>query len=316
MSTATHLLDALVSAITTAAPGTFSSEFTAGRGWLTEGDRVDPETTVNLSWEAWRLLGAAGTLRLEQHVVGLLLQAPAADTSNATIDPFATLRAELIDFLEAWHEDERGYRVVAIQSPAPHDRAKLVAPGLWQSRLLLDCDILRTVGADDPPEAPEVSPVLATARSAVWDAIDHFAALEERFVRKFASDADLAELLLRDPAPHELPAVALTWQAMPTDWWTNQQQQWQPTLAVTLWLPATWHAAAEHLAQQVCLAVYRATPEASTVPYVKAATGHHPKRSGPINVQPVVIGRSGLTQAIRVDVSFVLRTNLNPFEGG
>lgn len=309
-ATAVNLLEALRTAI---AGHSWSAAFTCARVWLTESDRIAPATTVDLSWESWRLLGAAGNLRLEQHHAGLLLQAPVTGTAAADCDPLAALREELVDFLTDWSNDEAGFRVVHVQAPQPFDRAKLVTPAIWQSRLLLDCDVLRAVGTDTPPEAPEVAPVLSAARSGVWNAIDNFPALATTFARKYKSDADLAELLLRDPAPHELPAIALTWQPMPVDWWTHQQQQWQPTLSITVWLPATWHAAAEHLAQQVSLAVYQAKPEASSVGYVKAATGNHPKRVGPINVQPVSIGRVGLAKAIRVDAEFVLRTNLNPF---
>lgn len=311
-ATAVNLLDALQTAI---GGHTWSAEFECARVWSTLSDRTSPETTVDISWESWRLLGAAGNLRLEQHHAGILLQAPVAGTTAAVCDPFAALREELVDFLTDWADDEAGFRVLHVQAPAPFDRSKLLTPGFWQSRLLLDCDALRAVGTDTPPEAPGVSPVLSAARSGVWNAIDNFPSLANVFARKYKTDVALAELLLRDPAPHELPAIALTWRPMPVDWWTHQQQQWQPTLSITLWLPATWHTAAEHLAQLVSLAVYQAKPEGSSLSYVKAATGNHPKRVGPINVEPVTIGRVGLTKAIRVDADFVLRSNLNPFEG-
>lgn len=308
------LLDALVTVLNGEDAQELLGGVTASRAYQeTQASTARSTARIFLSPYEWRTLGVCGGLRLQQHLVQLTISRRDVTASNAGGDADQEL-AETVRTLLASVDEEAG-RVVDILGPLTVDRERLQSPGLSEVSLLLDCDILLAPPPVDPPEdPPETIPsMLTVARSAVWDAVTHWPALANVFERTYETDADIAELQLRDPAPHELPAIALYWGGIQPDWKYHRAQEWPMTLRASLWLPGDQHTAAERVAEDFFDSLYRAAPEDSSVPYVQAATGYPPKRIGSLNVTSVVLGRAQQLRALRVDVAFTLRSHNDPF---
>lgn len=214
--------------------------------------------------------------------------------------------------VRAWLEDftSGSGRVVEIIGPLTIDQEKLQTPGVSQIQLLLDCDLLLTSEAD----APTVSTsIMTTARNAFWSAINHWPALADVFARKYQTDAQVAELQLRDPVAAELPAIAIYWDSVKPTWKTNRMQEWPLALRMTLWLPGDQHTAAEQLAQDCFEAIYQAKPDGSQQTYIRTATGYPVRRVSDMTVRSVTLGRTQQLKAMRVDVAFTLSSNKDPF---
>lgn len=315
-SAAIALLDALAAAITPDAPDDrFDMPFTVERTWYAVQDLSAGDTRVYVTWDGFRPLGRAGNLRLDAHLVSVYLQG--RNMGPDALDALDELREQLTDALQDWRDEANGFRVQSLQLPVPYDRNKLSSPSFYQSRILLDCDVLRTVGTAPEVDAPDPPPILTKARTALWDAIAAWPAFtvdEEPFwARKYSSDADVAELMLRDPAAHELPALSLTWGTLDPQALVHRMNQWPIAVTLTAWLRADQESIAQQIVEELIDAVYQGTKTGATIPAVKDALRQYPKGVGPVSITPTTIGRDDLLRAVRVDVTFTLRALHDPF---
>lgn len=286
----------------------------ARRGYQeTQSQAAQKDATIWVSPDQWRELGRCGGLRLEQHLVNVRFLHTQQVPDNAAVDVDVDLATKAREFLQDY-VCQHGGRVTGIIGPLTLDRSKLTFPGQSAIGLLLDCEILTGETADDAD--PEEPGLLTVARNAFWDAIDNWPALTDVFQRKYKSSADFAELQLRDPAPHELPAIAVYWGDIAPELKYQRADDWPMSLNLALWLPGDRHTFAETLAEDVFNALYQACPDDSTVSYIRAATGFPPKRVSKLTVQGVTLGRSQLIHALRVDVAFTLRSSKDPFGDG
>lgn len=307
------LLDALVAHLNGAPAQELLDGVTARRAYQQTQTAKGRETpAIFLSPDQWRPLGRCGSLRLDQHLINLTISRQDVAATNAGGDADQaiadTVRELLADF------DHASGRVVDILGPLTVDREALQAPGLSSVPLLLDCEILHSVsegsGTSEDTDEPGR---LTVARAAVWNAVKNWPATAEYFARKYETDADLAELQLREPAAHELPAIAFYWGGISPEWKSSRLQEWPLSLRASLWLPGDRHTEAERRCEDVFDALYKACPPASTATYIQQATGFPPRRVGEMTVNAVTLGRAQQLRALRVDVAFVLRSIKDPF---
>jgi hypothetical protein len=195
--------------------------------------------------------------------------------------------------------------------PLTIDKERLAHPGQVSINLLLDCDILTGTAADDPDPDPLAR--MTIARNAVWTAIENGDGLADVFTRTYKTGADFAELQLRDPAPSELPAIALYWGEIKPEWKNNRTQEWPLTLRVAAWFPGDRHTYAETILERLFDAIYRYTAPATTAPHIERTLGTPPRRVDELTVQSVTLGRSQQVRALRGDFAFTLRSNKDPF---
>lgn len=153
---------------------------------------------------------------------------------------------------------------------------------------------------------------LTAARTGTWSAIDNWPALASTFTTKFKTDAQHAQLALRDPTPEQLPAICVSWSQIAPEWWVQDLQQWPLPLSVCVWFPGHQMSQAEQALEDIANAIFQAKPEGSSVEYVRNATGYPPKRLGPISLRMTPIGRSNWS-ALRGEILFVLRTTHKAF---
>lgn len=312
-----QLLDDLERAINSAAgQSALGGQCPAKRGYQeSQPQTAQGSARVWLSPEGWRDIGRCGGLTLEQHTVDVRFQRIQPTPDNVAIDEDIDTACKLRTFLRDF-VGLHGGRVSNILGPLTIDRQKLTFPGQSSIGLSLDCEILTgEATADADPEEPAR---LTVARNAVWSAIDNWEPLigtEEApvFARKYKATADIAELQLRDPTSHELPAIALYWGDVKPEWRQNRMQEWPLTLRMTVWLPGDRHTYAETLLEHVFDAIYRAKSEGDTLPCIERATGYPPRRVNELTIQSVVLGRAQQVRALRADVAFALRSNKDPF---
>lgn len=291
--------------------GGWAAPFAVTRSYAEAVDYPDrAQAAVHLGFETRRPLARGQTQALDQFVVPLTLQRGISPTDDAGVETLFALGEQLRERLADWHGGN--FRVETLAAPVPFDRAKLQSPGLFCQRILLDVDHLRTI-ADAPAPAAETAE-LTKARKAVWNAINA-STFSITWARKYQTDADLEELTLRDPGPHELPALALYWGDTQPEWFTNVMQHWPSLMTATAWLPARLATCGELILQELVAAVFRACVSPSTVPAVKKATGHYPKLRS-LRAQLVSHGRSGLRRAVRCDAQFDLTTHFDPLNAG
>lgn len=164
--------------------------------------------------------------------------------------------------------------------------------------------------------------LLTTARLSLWDAIEHWPALQRfppadtslLFERTYRLDDE--SLLLSEivPSLSDLPALAILPTSVTPAWFTHEMQTWPVLFDVTLWT-ADWHLPeAESLIEHVIDAVYRSHAEGSSVSYVKQATGFHPQRLGPITFDYTRLGPDRELTAIVTRTLITLRTSKDPFQ--
>lgn len=304
------LLDALVTTLNGGDAQELLGGVTARRAYQeTQNFKAQESASLFLSPYEWRTLGVCGGLRLQQHLVQLSIARRDLTASNAGGDADQAI-AETVRTLLATFDDPAG-RVVDILGPLTVDRERLLSPGQSAVSLLLDCDVLLT--PEEPPESDSATSILTVARSAIWDVVHHWPALTSLFARKYQTDADIAELQLRDPAPQELPAIALYWGGIEPDWKYSRTQLWPMTLRAALWFPGDRHTLAERGCEDFFDALYRAKPDGDSRTFLEAAIGYPPKRVGSMAVSSVTLGRAQQLKAVRVDVAFTLRTDNDPF---
>jgi|GEM_PF-4797924 len=263
--------------------------------------------------DQWRPLACCGGIRLEQHLVNVIIQRRDAKADVTLIDEDQLLAVQVRELLTDFAAGDG--RVVDVIGPLTIDQDKLQSPGVSQIQIVLDCDLLLITEAEEEEE-PEGDPpeqsLLTVARAAVWNAVKNWPALDDVFARLYETDTDLAELQLRDPAASELPAIAVFWGGISPVWKWNRAQEWPMALRLSLWLPGDQHTPAERVCEDVFNALYQAKPEGSTVPYVEAATGYPPRRVGSMTLNTVTLGRVQQLRALRVDVAFTLGSNKDP----
>jgi hypothetical protein len=304
------LLDALVGHLSAAEAQTaLGGTIAVRRGYQESQPLADQASpTIWLSPGTWRPLGRAGGLSLEEQIVDLEICRRSVGEGNTQLDEDVAIAEQVRELLEEWHDDAG--RIVDIAGPLTIDRGKLTAPGQSRIGLQLNCDLLRGAAAPNDPTSPGR---LNVGRDAVWAAIAAWEPLEDAFARKYESSADIAELQLRDPAAHELPAIALTWDAIKPEWRANRDQEWPMAIRATIWLPGDQHARAECLAQDVCDAIYRAKLDGESVTAIQHALKYPPRRVSDLTIQSAILGRTQLLHAIRVDIAFTLRSTFDPF---
>ncbi len=310
------LMDAIIATINGDAAQELLGGITARRAYQESQEfKARESAAIFISPDQWRTIGRCGRFALQQHTLNLTISRRDLTVANPAIDADQLLASTLHTLLQDL--DTPAGRVVDILGPLTIDREQLKSPGLSAVSLLLDCDVLLAAGLPVSEGTGTLEPVedsrLTIARNAVWEAIDNWPALRYRFQRSYKTDDDLAELQLRDPAPHELPAVALYWGAFTPDWKNNRMQEWPIVTRATVWVPGDQHTLAERLIEHVFDAIYQAKPTGSTVPYIHAATGYPPRRVSEMSVQTVTLGRAQQLRALRVDVAFAMRSNKDPF---
>lgn len=275
--------------------------------------------TATVGWKTFETLGRCGPFTLERHMLVVTLQR-AEPKAEGTATDHATAEA-VRDYLRTWTADTDAgpVRCLAVTGPDPIDRDKLAAPGRVEIIINADCDILRDMRTEEPtPDEPDSDYLLTAARLSAWDAITNWPALEESFTRTYQTDDDLAELQLRNPGADELPALALFWGPTSPEWQTNRTMTWPMELTAAVWLSGEKISRAEILAEELVNAIYRSAPEATVEnpnppTYIHAATGATPKRVGPIKLTSIDLDRTGQTRALRLDLTFVLRSASEPF---
>ena len=305
---------------------TFSDELDEGRSLVARVVYAEPEQltaqtalVASVSWKTWELLGKCGDLQLEQHLATVTLNRYESNATASLLEADFKLAEELRDYLAAW--ENASTRVLDVTGPAPFDLNKLVSPGQSEIVLTLDCDVLRNMA--DPRESteeetPDEDYLLTAARMSAWRAFNNWSPLANVFARKYQSDSDLAEIQLRDPAPSELPALALYWGATEPAWQSNRTQTWPMQLMASVWLSGDAITLAEQTAQNLVDALNRSKPAPTVeIPdpptYIHAGTAATPKRVGPIKTASVELGRTQKTRALRLDLTFVLRSATEPF---
>lgn len=95
---------------------------------------------LHLKAAGWRRLGKCGTSKLTQHLVDISLRQKLSATTNAVLDPDATLLEQLRNALEDW--TNAAGRVVAVSAPVPIEEGPLIGPLIAAHRLTLDCEVL------------------------------------------------------------------------------------------------------------------------------------------------------------------------------
>lgn len=312
------LMDAIAAAINSDAAQELLGDVPARRAYQETQDlRSKEAAAIFISPNQWRTLGRCGALALEQHLLNVVIARRDLTGTNTDVDAVQVLADQLRGLLQDLETDAG--RVVDIMGPQTIDAGRLQT-GMSAISLLLDCDVLLIPSPATSTGTPtstgtaaaEPDGMLTIARQAVWDAIEAWEPLAG-LERLYKTDLDVAELQLRDPAPHELPALALYWGSISPEWKWNRAQEWPLSLRASLWLPGDEHTAGERYVEQLFDAFYQAKPENSSVPYIQAATGYPPRRVSDMTVQSVTLGRAQQLRALRVDIAFALRSNKDPF---
>jgi len=156
---------------------------------------------------------------------------------------------------------------------------------------------------------------LTAARQAVWNAILNYAPLldsngnsvfrqqlrfeaEMPFMAGFDVDSIEASLGFGD-----LPAITITWGIIQTEWNRNTDQEWTFPANILFWTRDHSYTDPESYAESIIEAVHAQNSPETTVPYVKAATGHHPKNGHSIGFFSTYFGEED-------DAAPVTRTEL------
>ena len=166
--------------------------------------------------------------------------------------------------------------------------------------------------------------LLTTARNSLWDAIDHWPELQRAlpdetrsiFEKTYRFDDEMPLLQELSPSLSRLPALAIFPATVTPAWYTHEMQHWPVLYDIVMWTPRWNVATAEDLVEKVLNALFRSSPEESSVSYVKAATGFYPLRVGPIAFSRVTGGSPDQpVKLIETRANVTLRTNKDPFAG-
>ncbi|MBS0206637.1 MAG: hypothetical protein JSS49_27485 [Planctomycetes bacterium] len=272
---------------------------------------------VQIAFKGVAELGRTSSLVLDQALIDVNLAYRHTGTQQTNLDVCHLVAEQMRDLLISFRTDAVSARVEQLLTPNPFDQVNCLQ-GMFNHRLTLDMDILRTIATVEAPTVTD-SPILTATRNAVWDAIDNwtpFAAddpIPAAWTRKYRDAVDVEELSLHDPDVGDLPAIAVTWGPTSTQWWTNIQQQWSQQLFVTFWLPANWEAVAEWRLIQLMQAIYKSAPvETPTVSYIRRAVGRPPSKNSPVSLELVALGRAQRLHAWKGQIALTLTTNLDP----
>lgn len=157
---------------------------------------------------------------------------------------------------------------------------------------------------------------LTLARLAVWDAINHWNWPEGfAWVRKYQSDADTAEMLLRGPAPHELPAIAVAWGEMTVQEFLNTQQRQLSPITISMWFRGDQLSIAELISDQILKCICQSTPEGGTVTYIRQVIGRLPRPLGPLRLSAVTLDSHNV-KAWRLDARVGLEIQTDLYHAG
>lgn len=165
---------------------------------------------------------------------------------------------------------------------------------------------------------------LTRARRALWDCIDTWHELRQagdpsksifRLKMRWNEDqplmADFEPSLSDFPTIEILPAGAIS-----ASWDTNVAQSWPYALEIRVWVQGWSLPELEDLAEKVGRAIFQATPEGSTVSYVKNAIGLYPQIGGftitPVKIQDGSDDEDAVT-ATRLSLQVLLPAKFNPF---
>lgn len=167
--------------------------------------------------------------------------------------------------------------------------------------------------------------LLTTARRALWDAINAWSELRDPqdssrslFRLKFDWEADQPLIVEAEPSISDFPAIEIIPSGgVSTSYVTNVAQEWGLSLDVKVWTHGWSLPDVEELAEKIARAIFQAAPDASTVSYVKAAVGLHPRLAG-ISITAVRLRDSegddeDLVTATLLRLTIVLPTRFNPF---
>lgn len=306
----TTLQNAVKSAIETAAEAnTFALPM---RVWIADSAAEPPPTPdepmdVQIGYQGVTTIGRSSTRALDQILLNVSLTWRHPDNDQANLDACHLVAEQLRDLLSAI--DGPAGRVEQLVTPDPFDQPQALQ-GVYAYTIGLDCDVLRTLHTVTAPAVTE-PPRLGLIRGAVWDSIDAWEPFTDVWARKFKSGADVEELALHDPGLADLPAIAVSWGNIGTNWWTHREQKWPAALNVVYWLPADQLAVAEWRAQQIVEALFQAKGEGQALTFLKAATGYPPQTYSQ-TIEPVALGR-GQTQALRGTIAFTLPATFQPY---
>ncbi len=157
---------------------------------------------------------------------------------------------------------------------------------------------------------------LTEARLAVWQAINHWSWPEEfEWAKKYESDAHTAEMMLRGPAPHQLPAIALAWANLTVEEVANLIQHQISPLQISMWFAADQLSVAEEISDQILKCICQSAPEGSSVTYIRQAIGYAPRPLGPMTLKAVKLGESDV-MAWRLDAAIGLRISTDFYHAG
>lgn len=129
-----------------------------------------------------------------------------------------------------------------------------------------------------------MSNILAAGRRSLWDAVNNWPPLRDRFKSKFAYEKDAQQYGVHPKpwreaptSPIECPAIAMFGTSVPANWITNKTQDLEYIVSVALWVANPYADEIEDLWHEVCLAAFQSKTPGDTVPAVIRATGRRPK---------------------------------------
>lgn len=270
---------------------------------------VDPE--IIIGFESSQRLGRTTATILEQYLIPVTIRRRMPKQDQTQLADLHALEEVLLDVLANYHSDVA--RVDQLVTLHPFDIPSAVSPGLYTSKIVLDCDVLRRV-VPITQDTSTPDNLLTRIRSAVWDALENWHEWDDStWTRAFRDDSDLDELALHDPAEFEFPALAVTWGPTSPRHLTNLAQDWPAVINVTAWFPPHQTSLAEYRASQIVRAIWQCKPTGQNVEYVRKACGRFPEKNSPINLDSIEIGRSGQTKALRLTCSFVITGVATPY---
>ncbi|WP_010586309.1 hypothetical protein [Schlesneria paludicola] len=270
---------------------------------------VDPEIVIG--FESSQRLGRTTATILDQYLIPVTIRRRMPKQDQTQLNENHALEEVLLDALANYHSETA--RVDQLVTLHPFDIASAVSPGLYTSKIVLDCDVLRRVS---PIVQDDTTPttILTKIRRAVWDALENWSEWDETtWTRAFRDDADLDELALHDPAEFEFPAIAVTWGPTSPRHLTNLAQDWPAMINVTAWFPPHQTSLAEYRASQIVRAIWQCKPEGQNVEYVRRACGRFPEKNSPINLDSIELGRSGQVKALKLTCGFVITGISTPY---
>lgn len=156
---------------------------------------------------------------------------------------------------------------------------------------------------------------LTLGREACWNAINNDAALNPldvsvfRLKLRFDDDTETPADWLT--SIDDFPSIALVPLGMEMDWDSHRMQEWPYGVNIAIFT-AVDLPQAEQLIYDTIRALWKACPDGSSVPYVKAATGYYPKDFGRVSFKRLGVGTNRGTQAQMVACPVFLHLQVDP----